>query len=159
MPDSLQLHERQHAKLPCPPLSWYAVSLVTQVQLFLIPWTVACQAPLSRKFSRQEYWIMLPCPLPGDLPNSGIEPGSCTAGRFFTVWNLYSNKPLGLCSNLCPLSQWRYLTISSLAAPFSWPQSFPASGSFPMSGSSHQVAKVLELQQQSFQWIFRVDFL
>ena len=39
-------------------------------------------------------------------------------------------------------------------------QSFPASGSFPMS-SLHQVAKVLELllQHQSFQWIFRIDFL
>ena len=27
-------------------------------------------------FSRQEYWSRLPCPLPGDLPNSGNEPGS-----------------------------------------------------------------------------------
>ena len=44
--------------------------------------------------------------------------------------------------------------------PFSsFPWSFPASGSFPWVGSSHQVAKVLELQHQSFQWIFRVDFL
>ena len=38
----------------------------------------------------------------------------------------------GVCSNSCPLSQWCYLTISPSAAPFySWPQSFPASGSFP----------------------------
>ena len=40
------------------------------------PWTVACQAPLSLGFSRQEHWSGLPCPPPGDLPNSGIEPGS-----------------------------------------------------------------------------------
>ena len=37
--------------------------------------------------------------------------------------------------------------------------SCPASDSFLMTGSSHQVTKVLELQHQSFQWIFRVDFL
>ena len=45
--------------------------------------------------------------------------------------------------------------------PASCPQSFPASGSFPVSCSSHQVARVLELQfeHQSFQWIFKVDFL
>ena len=36
----------------------------------------------------------------------------------------------GVCSNSCPLSQWYYLTISSSAAPFSCPQSFPASGCF-----------------------------
>ena len=48
-------------------------------------------------------------------------------------------------------------TISSSVVPFSHLQSFPASGSFPVVSSSHQVAKVLEfqLQHQSFQWIFR----
>ena len=40
------------------------------------PWTVACQAPLSMEFSRQEYWSGLPCPPLRDLPNPGIEPGS-----------------------------------------------------------------------------------
>ena len=40
------------------------------------PWTVACQAPLSMGFSRQEYWRGLPLPSPGDLPNPGIELGS-----------------------------------------------------------------------------------
>ena len=39
-------------------------------------WTIASQAPLSMKFSRQEHWSGLPCPSPGDLPNSGIEPRS-----------------------------------------------------------------------------------
>ena len=41
-------------------------------------WTLACQAPLSVGFSRQEYWSGLPCPLPGDLPDPGIEPVSLT---------------------------------------------------------------------------------
>ena len=40
------------------------------------PGTVACQAPPSMGFSRQEYWSGLPFPPPGDLPNPGIEPGS-----------------------------------------------------------------------------------
>ena len=39
-------------------------------------WTVACQAPLSMGFSRQEYWSGLPFPSPGDFPNPGIEPWS-----------------------------------------------------------------------------------
>ena len=42
----------------------------------MIPWTVACQAPLSMRFSRQEYRSGLPFPSPGDLPDPGIEPGS-----------------------------------------------------------------------------------
>ena len=46
------------------------------VWLFVTPWTIACQAPLSMEFSRQEYWRELPFPSPGDLPDPGIEPGS-----------------------------------------------------------------------------------
>ena len=39
-------------------------------------WTVARQAPLSMRFSRQESWSGLPFPPPGDLPDLRIEPGS-----------------------------------------------------------------------------------
>ena len=39
------------------------------------PWAVACQAPLSMGFSRQEYWSGLPFPSPGDLPDPGIKLG------------------------------------------------------------------------------------
>ena len=57
------------------------------------PWAVACQAPLSRGFSRQEHWSGLPLPTSGDLPDSGVEPMSpvspALAGRFFTT------EPLG----------------------------------------------------------------
>ena len=52
------------------------VKLVSRVQPFVTPWTVAYQAPLSMGFSRQEYWSGLPFPSPGDLPNPGIEPRS-----------------------------------------------------------------------------------
>ena len=45
-----------------------------RVQLFMTPCTIARQAPLSIGVSKQEYWIGLPCPPPGDLPNPGIKP-------------------------------------------------------------------------------------
>ena len=50
--------------------------MLSCVQLFQTPWTVAHQAPLFMGFSRQEYWSGLPFPSPGDLPNPGVEPGS-----------------------------------------------------------------------------------
>ena len=60
-------------------------------------------------------------------------------GLFLTQWASECEASLsftisGVCSNSCPLSQWCYPTISSSVTPFSWcPQSFPASGSFPIS--------------------------
>ena len=47
--------------------------MLSQVQLFVTPWTVAHKAPLSMEFSRLEYWIRLPFPPPGNLPNPGIK--------------------------------------------------------------------------------------
>ena len=44
--------------------------------LFMSPWFVACQTPLSMGFSRQKYWSGLPCLPPGDFPDSEIEPPS-----------------------------------------------------------------------------------
>ena len=52
------------------------MKLLSHVQLFATPWTVACQAPLSMGFLRKEYQSGLPFPSPGDLPDPGIEPGS-----------------------------------------------------------------------------------
>ena len=52
------------------------VKSLSRVRLFVIPWTVADQAPPSMGFSRQECWSGLPFPSPGDLPDPGIEPGS-----------------------------------------------------------------------------------
>ena len=52
------------------------VKLLSHVQLFAMPWTVAYQVPPSIGFSRQEYWSGLPFPSPGGLSNPGIEPGS-----------------------------------------------------------------------------------
>ena len=60
---------------------WHAFCMLTCfscVQLFAALWIVAHQAFLSMGFSRQEYWSGLPCPLPGDLLNPGIETRSST---------------------------------------------------------------------------------
>ena len=50
----------------------------SRVRLFATPWTIACQAPPSMGFSRQECWSGLPFPSPGDVPDPGIEPRSPT---------------------------------------------------------------------------------
>ena len=65
------------------------------VRLCVTLWTH--QAPLSIGFSRQEHWSGLPCPPPGDLPDSGIKPASFMSpalpgDRFFTIratWEAY----------------------------------------------------------------------
>ena len=62
------------------------VKSLSHIRLFATPWTIACQAPLPRGFSRQEYWSELPFSTLGDLPLSGIEPTApALAGRFFTI--------------------------------------------------------------------------
>ena len=63
-------------------------SCFSHVWLFVTPWTVAHQAPLSMGLPRQEYWSGLPCPSPGDIPDPEIEPTSlfpALAGGFFTT--------------------------------------------------------------------------
>ena len=55
------------------------------VCLFVTPWTVARQAPLSMGLSRQEYWRRLPCPLQGIFLTQGSNHISCTVGRFLTA--------------------------------------------------------------------------
>ena len=52
------------------------LSCFSRVRLFVTPWTVSRQAPLSMELSRQEYWSGLPFPCPGDLPHPGTEPMS-----------------------------------------------------------------------------------
>ena len=138
-------HRRQPTRLPCP---WDSpgkntgvdchfllqcmkvkikVKSLSHVRLCATPWTAAYQAPPSMGFSRQEYWSGVPLP------------------------------SLNSCSNLCPLSWWCYLTISSFCF-----QVFPASGSFLMSWcfisggqSTRASASVLPV---NFQGWFRLDW-
>ena len=64
----------------------YMLNYFSHIQLFVTPWTIALQAPLSIRLSRQEYWSGLPFPPPGELSNPGIKP-TCPAlaGQSFTA--------------------------------------------------------------------------
>ena len=75
--------------------SWYTyvLSHFSCVQLFQILWTVACQAPLSMGFSRQEYWSGLSFPSPGDLPDRGTE-SWCLALQVDSLSSEPPGKPL-----------------------------------------------------------------
>ena len=84
------------------------LSLFSHVPLFVTPWTVARQAPLSVVFSRQEYWSVLPRSLPGDLPDPGIEPASLVSpalagGLFITsaTWEAQAIPTLSLKNETC----------------------------------------------------------
>ena len=72
-----------------------------QLCLTVIPWILAHQAPLYMGFPRQDYWNALPCPSPGDLPDSGIKPASpespaltgrvlynCHLGTYKCLWHI-----------------------------------------------------------------------
>ena len=75
--------------LPGPYYVDIVVQFLSHVWLLVIPWTVACRAPLSVGFPRQEYWSGLPCLPPGDLPDPGVKPLSLLspvlAGGFYTT--------------------------------------------------------------------------
>ena len=84
------------------------IQSLSYVQLFVTPWSVAHQIPLSIGFPRQEYWSGLPFPSPGHLPNSGIKPASpAVAGGFFYHWATWKARVFCTCSqtyeSLCPL--------------------------------------------------------
>ena len=76
------------------------LSRFSRVQLFVTPWTVAHQTPLSMGFSRQEPWSGSSCPPPGDLPDPAIEPASlmspALAGRFLNHYCHLGNTHNGL---------------------------------------------------------------
>ena len=82
------------------PLCVCACSVASVVSDSVTLCTVAHQAPLSMRFSGQEYWTGLPCPPPGDLSNPGTEPASPT-----------------LKADSLLLNRWRSLTLSFIISP------------------------------------------
>ena len=82
--------------------------MLSCVRLCVTPWTVACQAPLSIGFSRQEYWSGLLFPPPGDLPHQGTELMSpALAGGFFTS-SLSQRGSYGVAKSPTALSDWTW---------------------------------------------------
>ena len=70
----------------------YVLVALSHIQLFVIPWTIAHQAPLSMEFSSQEYWIGLPFPSPEALHSQPRDQTwiSHVPGRFFPNASLLS---------------------------------------------------------------------
>ena len=74
---SMEVRTELPGRIPCVHAILVCVShSVMSAWLFVIPWTVACHAPLPMRFSRWQYGSGLAFPSPGDLPDPGIEPGS-----------------------------------------------------------------------------------
>ena len=67
---------RQTLKFPLCVCVMTECKLLSHIQLFGTPGTIACQDPPSMEFSRQEYWSGLPSPSPGELPDPEVEPRS-----------------------------------------------------------------------------------
>ena len=151
------------------------VKSLSRVRLFGAPWTVNCHAPLSVGFSRQEYCRGLPLP----------SPYRCQASVRINSYIQFSSV-FKLCLTLCDrmdcstpgfpvhhqlveFTQTHVHWVSDAIQPSHTllSPSPPAlnlsqhQGLFKWVSSLHQVAKVLEfqLQHQSFQWLFRTDFL
>ena len=161
--------------------------MLSSVWLIVAPWKVVQQDPLSMEFSWQEYWngfaisyyrgyswsrdwthvycisgtgkwILYHCTL--QFSHSAMSDSLQLHGLQHVRLSCPS-PTTGACSNACPSRQWCHPS-HPLSLPS--PPAFNLSqhqGLFQGVSPSHEVAKVLEfqLQHQSFQWIFRTDFL
>ena len=149
----LQLLRLGSARFPC---SWNlpgkntgvdAVSSTRGLSLSSWPMSLAPRPLTGRFFTTvPPVWIQFTLSvLPNNLQSHRLQPARIP----------WPSPTPGACWNLCPSSWWWHPTNWSSAVPFSsFPQSFPASGTFLTTSPSHQVARVLEfqLQHQSFQW-------
>ena len=89
--------------------------MLSRLQLFVTPWTVARQAPLFMRFPRQEYWSGLPFPTPGALPDRVIEPRSSALGAWrLSHWTTREAPDSGLSLQKSQGSQFPLLHSSSM---------------------------------------------
>ena len=72
------------------------VCMLSHGQLFVTPWSVVHQPPLSMEFSRQEYWSGFHFPPPVDLPDPGIKPAFSASPILAT--GFFTTEPLGTIS-------------------------------------------------------------
>ena len=155
------------------------VKMLSRVWLLEIPWTAAHQAPPSMGFSRQKYWSGVPLPSPFFcymFNNPSIPLIYILISSVQSLSQVLLYDPMDCCTpgfhvnhQLPEFTQTHVHWVSDAIQP-SHPLSSPSppafnlyqhQGLFQWVHSSHQVAKVLEfkLHHQSFQWIFRTDFL
>ena len=136
------------------------------------PWTVACQAPLSLGFSRQEYWSRLPWPPPGDLANAGIQPRSPTL-QADCLPSVPLGKPKNIRMGSLSLLQGIFLTqksnqgllhcrrilyqLSCLGSPQNW---FPVSkrlGTTAAKDPFRNKVRLTGLRNYSLTWVKKLD--
>ena len=154
------------------------VKLLSCIQLLATPWTAAYQASLSMGFSRQEYWSGVPSPSPKgsvEFSNShqfsSVQLVAQSCPIFVTPWPAAHQVSLSITNSrslfkLMSINHLMMVVGDAIQTPHPLlspsPPAFSLSqhqGLFKWVSSLHQVAEVLELQHQSFQWIFGVDFL
>ena len=118
--------------------------MCAQSGLTVTPWTIACQAPLSMEFSRQEHWSGLPFPSPGDLPDPGVEPTSLVspalAGRFLitsSTWESHTSVILCGCSVTQSCPTLRHHGLQHARHPCPSPSPGACSNSSPLSRWCH----------------------
>ena len=97
------------------------LSCFSRVRLFETLWTIAPQVPLSKRFSRKEYWSGFPCPPPGNLPNPGIEAVSfmspVLASVFFpnsATWEVFYGQHWPA-NHSCPAESWDLCHLEPIA--------------------------------------------
>ena len=94
--------------------------VLSHVQLFVTPWTVACQASLSMGFPRQEYWSGLPFSTPGALSNPGIKlatPGISCTGRWLLLPLCHLGSPK---THKTPANIWDLISFTPLSCFVCW---------------------------------------
>ena len=75
----------------------FSVSHFSYVRLFVTPWTVSHQAPLSMEFFRQEYWSGSPFPSSGISPTQESNPGPLHCRQIFPFRLLHNIEQSSLC--------------------------------------------------------------
>ena len=129
-------------------VAWLSDQHAHKIRLSIHPWWI-----VSRVVSRFKFSSVHSLSMSNSLERHGLQ----------YVRLLCPSTTLRACSmNSCSLSQWCHPTISSSVIPFSsYPQSFSESRSFPESTFFIKWTKYwgFHLQHQSFQWIFRTEFL
>ena len=160
---SLWPHGLQHTRLPCPSPSPRACSNscpLSQWSVILSKNLILCHLLLVfHSIFSCGMWDLVTCQFSSVAQSCPtLQPHGLQHTRL-----LCPSPTTGACSNSCPSSQWSHPTISSSLVPFSsFLQSHPASGSFPVSQfftSSGQSIMEFQPQYQSFQRMFRTDFL
>ena len=154
------------------------VKSLSHIRLSVTPWTAAYQASSSMGLSRQEYWSGVPSPSPKgsvEFSNShqfsSVQLVAQSCPIFVTPWPAAHQVSLSITNSrslfkLMSINHLMMVVGDAIQTPHPLlspsPPAFSLSqhqGLFKWVSSLHQVAEVLELQHQSFQWIFGVDFL